>query len=89
MWDNFKGKVHHSVECFVSHKLLKIRCDYEYYNEDIKRLKTKVTKAHNKRKLGVPHTDKLKQLSKRMLAANKQVQETYINSILSRGKMLV
>jgi hypothetical protein len=84
IWSNFKNIVHESVGRFVPHKILKINSDPEYYNKDIKRLKAKVRKAHNKRKLGVHYMDKLKQLSRQLLAAKKQAQETYLNSILSK-----
>ena len=46
MWDNFKSIVHESVDHFVPHKMLKINSDPEYYNKDIKQLKTKVRKAY-------------------------------------------
>ena len=68
IWNNFKNIVHESVECFVPHKVLKINSDPEYYNKDIKRLKAKVRKIYNRRKLGVHYMDKLKQLSRRLLA---------------------
>jgi hypothetical protein len=64
IWNNFKNIVHKSVECFVPHKILKLNSDPEYYNIDIKRLKAKVRKTYNRRKLGVHHMGKLKQLSK-------------------------
>jgi hypothetical protein len=53
IWRNFKNIVHESVGRFVPHKILKINSDPEYYNKDVKRLKTKVRNAHNRRKLGV------------------------------------
>jgi hypothetical protein len=68
----------------VPHKILKINSDPEYYNKDIKRPKAKVRKAHNRRKLGVHHMDKLKQLSRQLLAAKKQAQENCLKSILSK-----
>ena len=84
IWNNFKNIVHESLERFVPHKTLKINSDPEYYNKDIKRLKVKVRKSYNRRKLGGHHIDKLKQLSKQLIAAKKQAQETYLNSILSK-----
>jgi len=84
IWNNLKNIVHESVERFVPHKTLKINSDPEYYNKDIKRLKVKVRKAYNRRKLGGHHTDKLKKLSKQLLAAKKQAQETFLNAILSK-----
>jgi hypothetical protein len=68
----------------VPHKILKLNSDPEYYNKDIKRLKVKVRKAYNRRKLRGHHMDKLKQLSKQLFAAKKQAQETFLNSILNK-----
>jgi myo-inositol-hexaphosphate 3-phosphohydrolase len=50
----------------------------------IKRLKSKVRKAYNRRKLGVHCTEKLKQLSKQVLAATKSAQEAFLISVLSK-----
>ena len=41
--------------------------DPEYYNKEIKQLKSKVRKAYNRRKLGVHYLEDLKQLSKQLL----------------------
>jgi hypothetical protein len=84
IWNHFKNIVQESVERFVPHKILEINSDPEYYNICIKRLKAKVRKAYNRRKLGGHHTDKLKQLSKQLLAAKKQAQETHLKTILSK-----
>ena len=84
IWNNFKNIVHESVECFVPHKRLKINSDPEYYNKDIKQLKAKVRKVYNRRKLGMHYMDKLKHLSKQLLAEKKRAQETYLKSILSK-----
>jgi hypothetical protein len=59
LWNNFKNIVHESVECFVPHKILRKNSNPEYYNKDIKRLKAKVRKAYNRRKLGVQYMEKL------------------------------
>jgi hypothetical protein len=64
LWNNFKNIVHKSVGHFVPHKILRKNLDPEYYNKDIKRLKAKVRKAYNIRKLGVQYMEKLKNLSK-------------------------
>jgi hypothetical protein len=56
----------------------------EYYNKEIKRLKSKVRKAYNRRKLGVHYLEELKQLSKQLLAAKKSAQEAFLKSILSK-----
>jgi len=74
--NNFKNIVHESVECFVPHKILKINSDPEYYNKDIKRLKAKVRKAYNRRKLEVNYMVKLNHLSKQLLPEKKRAQET-------------
>ena len=84
IWNNFKSIIQESVNRFVPHKLLKINSDPEYYTKNIKRLKIKVRKAYNRRKLGTKHMDQLKQLSKSLLAAKKQAHETYLKTILSK-----
>ena len=44
-WKNFKEIVHEGIERFVPHKLL-IKCpDPEYYNKEVKRLKSKIRKT--------------------------------------------
>jgi hypothetical protein len=82
--NNFKNIVHKSVERFVSHKLLRKNLDPEYYNKDIRRLKAKVRKAYNSRKLEVQYMEKLKYLSKKLLAAKKEAQEAFLKSILNK-----
>ena len=82
IWNNFESIIHESVEHFVPHKFLKTNSDPEYYNKDIKLLKSKVRKAYNRRNLGTHHMDRLKQLSKQLLSAKKQAQGTYLKSIL-------
>jgi hypothetical protein len=47
-------------------------------------LKSKDRKEYNRRKLGVYGTEKLKQLSKQLLAAKKSAQEAFLKSILSK-----
>ena len=74
--EQLKNIVHGSVECFVPHKILKINSDPEYYNKDIKRLKAKVRKAYNRRKLEVNYMVKLNHLSKQLLPEKKRAQET-------------
>ena len=68
----------------MPHKTLKNNSDPEYYNKEIKRLKSKVRKEYNRRKLGVHCTEKLKQLSKQLLAAKKSAQEAFLKSVLSK-----
>jgi len=68
----------------VPHKTLSKNSDPEYYNKEIKRLKSKVRKEHNGRKLGVHCTEKLKHLSKQLLATKKSAQGAFLKSILSK-----
>jgi len=67
----------------VPHKTLRKNSDTEYYNKEIRRLKSKVRKAYNRRKLGVHGTERLRQLSKQLLAAKKSAQEEFLKSIQS------
>jgi len=84
IWNNFRNIVYESIERFVPHKTLRKNSDPEYYNNEIKRLKSKVRKAYNRRKLGVHCTEKLKQLAKQLLVANKSAQEEFLKSVLSK-----
>jgi len=65
-------------------KYLEKNSDPEYYSKEIKRLKSKVRKAYNRRKLGVHYVEELKQLSKQLLAAKKSAQEAFLKSVLSK-----
>jgi len=80
IWNNFKNIVYESVERFVPHKTLRKNSDPKYYNKEIKRLQSKVRKAYNRRKLGVHCTEKLKQLSKQLLAVKKSAQEAFLKT---------
>jgi len=51
-WKNFKEMVSECIERFVPHKILRKTPETEYYNKEVKRLKIKVRKAYNRRKLG-------------------------------------
>jgi len=84
IWNNFKNIVYESIERFVPHKTLRKNSDLEYFNKEIKRLKSKVRKEYNRRKLGVHYTEKMKQLSKQLLAAKKSAREAFLKSILSK-----
>jgi hypothetical protein len=84
IWNKFKNPVYECTERFVPRKILRKNSDPEYYNREIKRLKPKVRKAYNKRKLEVHYAEELKQLSKQLLAAKKSAQETFLKSILSK-----
>jgi len=65
-------------------KYLEKNSDPEYYNKEIKRLKSKVRKAYNRRKLGVHYVEKLKQLYKQLLADKKSAKQAFLKSILSK-----
>jgi hypothetical protein len=84
IWNNFKNIIQECIERFVPRKILRINSDPKYYNKEIKRLKSKVRKAYNRRKLGVHYLEELKQLSKQLLAAKKSAQEAFLKSILSK-----
>jgi hypothetical protein len=83
-WNNYKNIVYESIERFVPNKILRKNLDPEYYNKEIKRLKSNVRKAYNRRKLGAHHMEELKQLSKQLLAAKKSAQEVFLKTILSK-----
>ena len=84
IWNNLKNILHECIERFVSSKMLRKNSDPEYYNKEIKRLKSKVRKAYNRRKLGVHYVEQLKQLSKQLLAAKKSAQGAFLKSILRK-----
>jgi len=87
IWNNFKNIVYESIERFVPHKILRKNSDPEYYNKEIKRLKSKVRKAYNRRKLGICYIEEMKQLTMQLLAAKKSEQEAFLKSVLStKGK---
>jgi hypothetical protein len=67
IWSNFKEIVFECIERFVPHKILRKNPDPKYYNKEVKRLKKKVRKAYNRRKLGQHHLKELKRLSKSCL----------------------
>jgi hypothetical protein len=53
----------------------------------VKRLKSKVRKAYNRRKLGEHYQEELKRLSKQLLTAKKDAEETFLMSVLrNEGK---
>jgi hypothetical protein len=79
IWNNFKEVVSESIEHFVPYKILRKNKDPEYYSKDFKRLKIKVRKAYNRRKLGEHHLRELKQLSKQLLAAKETSKETFLD----------
>jgi hypothetical protein len=52
------------LNVFFHKKILRKNPDPEYYNKEVKRLKIKVRKACNRRKLGEHHLKEMKRLSK-------------------------
>jgi hypothetical protein len=52
VWNNFKNIILEGIERSVPHKILRKNSDPEYYNKKVKKLKLKVRKAYNRRKLG-------------------------------------
>ena len=61
---------------------MKLNQDPEYYNREVKRLKVKVRRAYNRRKLGEQYQAELKRLSKKLLTAKRNAQETFLSSVL-------
>jgi hypothetical protein len=88
IWKNLKNIVHKCIERFVPRKILRKISDPEYYNKEIKRLNSKVTKACNRRKLGVHYLEEVKQPCNQLIAANKSSKGAFLKSILRReGKI--
>jgi hypothetical protein len=53
----------------------------------VEKLKLKVRKAYNRRKLGRQYQEEMKQLSKQLLLAKRNARETFLGSILkNEGK---
>jgi hypothetical protein len=67
---------------FVPQNILSKNTDPEYYGKEVKRLKVKVRKMHNKRNFGQPYQAELERLSEELLVANKKVQEKCLLSVL-------
>ena len=63
-------------------KSLKPNPDPEQYNEEVRRLKVKVRRAYSKRKLGDHYQAELSRLSKILLTAKREAQETFLSSVL-------
>src|SRR5215469_7038967 len=61
---------------------LKLNPDPEYYNREVKRLKVKVRRAYNRRKLGEHYQQELRWLSQKLLSAKRNAQETFLGSLL-------
>jgi hypothetical protein len=87
IWKNFTDRVCEGIERFVLHKVLKPNPDPEYYNKEVKRLKVKVRRAYNRRKLGEHYQAELKRLSSKLLTAKRNAQKTFLRSVLqNEGK---
>jgi hypothetical protein len=71
-----------NLNSFVPHKVLKQNPDPEYYNKEVKRLKAKVRRAYNKKKLGKHYQEELKRLAKKSLTVKRRAQETFLSSVL-------
>jgi hypothetical protein len=81
IWNKFKDTVFEGIERFVPHKILKQNPNPEYYKE-VKHLKVKVRRAYSRRKLGEHYQVELKGLSKKLLAAKRSAQETFLSAVL-------
>jgi hypothetical protein len=79
IWKRFKETVFENIDRYVPHKILSKNPDY--YNKTVKRLKVRVIKVYNKRKLGQRYQVELKRLSKELLAAKKTAQETFLRPV--------
>jgi hypothetical protein len=70
VWENFKNTKLESIRRFIPHKILRKKSDPEYYKK-VKKLKLKVRKAYNRRKLGQQHREELKRLTTQLLLGEK------------------
>jgi len=77
--EKFQGHSFQGIKRFVPHKILKPNPDAEYYNKGMKRLKVKVRRAYNRRKLGECYQEELKRLSKKLLTAKRIAQEAFLS----------
>jgi hypothetical protein len=82
IWKNFKDIVFEGIKNFVPQKNLKQNSDLEYYNKEVKRLKIKVRRAYNRRKLVEHYHEELKRLSKKLLTTKRNAQEKFLSSVL-------
>jgi hypothetical protein len=76
-WNNFKNIIFESIERFIPHKILRKNSDPEYYNKEVKKLKLKIRRAHNIRKLGQKYREELKRLSKQLLLDKKKMHRRH------------
>jgi len=71
MWKRFKEIVFESIHRFDQHKILRKNPVPEYYNNEVKWLKVKVRRAHNKRIIEQRYQLEMKRLSNELMAAKK------------------
>jgi len=85
--EKFKGHGFEGIERFFPHKIIKLNPGPGNYNKEMKRLKVKVRRAYNRRKLGKHYQMELKRLSKKLLTEKRNAQETFLSSVLhNEGK---
>ena len=82
IWKNYKDIIFEGIKRYVSQIIVSKNPDTEYYNKEVKRLKVKVRKMYSKRKFGQPYQAELKRLSKELLVAKKEAQETFLRLVL-------
>jgi hypothetical protein len=80
--EKFQGQSFEGIERVVPHKILKPNPDSEYYNKEVKRLKVKIRRAYNRRKLGENYQAELKRISKKLVTAKINAQEIFLSSVL-------
>jgi hypothetical protein len=85
-WKSYKGISFEGIKRYVPHKILGKNPDPEYYNKEVKRLKIKVRKMYNNRKLGQPY-QRQQSLSKELLVA-KKAQNIFTIGLTKRRQML-
>jgi hypothetical protein len=89
IWNNFKEIVFEGIERFVPQKIIRKTLDPEFYSKEVKRLKIKVRKAYNTRKLVEHHLGEMKRLSKLLLAEKNCTRDFFFSiSTKQRRQML-
>jgi hypothetical protein len=82
IWNSYKDIIFEGIKRYVPNKTLSKNPDPEYYNREVKRLKVKVRKVYSKRKFGQHYQAAVKRLSKELLVAKKNAQETFLRWVL-------
>jgi hypothetical protein len=80
--NNFKNIILEGIERFIPHKILRKISNPEYYNKEVKKLKLKVRNVYNRRKLGQQNREEVKRLSKQLLLAKRNAEDTFVRSVL-------